>query len=108
MAEHSMRLQRQPFEAIRLEQKTIEMRLYDEKRRQIAVGDIITFRCEEEELTVRVIALHRFPDFAALYATLPHSKLGSTDPKDMERYYSQEKQREYGVLGIEIKRVPSP
>ena len=108
MAAHSMRLQRQPFEAIRLEQKTIEMRLYDEKRRQIAVGDSITFRCDGEELTVRVIALHRFPDFAALYAALPHSKLGSTDPKDMERYYSQEEQREYGVLGIEIKRVPSP
>ena len=108
MAAHSMRLQRQPFEAIRLEQKTIEMRLYDEKRRQIAVGDSITFRCDGEELTVRVIALHRFPDFAALYAALPHSKLGSTDPKDMERYYSQEEQRKYGVLGIEIKRVPSP
>ena len=108
MKEHSMRLQRQPFEAIRLEQKNIEMRLYDEKRRQIAVGDTITLRCEEEELTVRVIALHRFPDFAALYAALPHSKLGSTDPKDMERYYSQEEQRKYGVLGIEIKRVPSP
>ena len=108
MAAHSMRLQRQPFEAIRLEQKTIEMRLYDEKRRQIAVGDSITFRCDGEELTVRVIALHRFPDFAALYAALPHSKLGSTDPKDMEQYYSQEEQRKYGVLGIEIKRVPSP
>ena len=103
-----MRLQRQPFEAIRLEQKTIEMRLYDEKRRQIAVGDTITFRCEEEKLTVRVIALHRFPDFAALYAALPHSKLGGGDPKDMERYYSQEEQQKYGVLGIEIKRVPSP
>ena len=100
-----MKLQRQPFEAIRLEQKTIEMRLYDEKRRQIAVGDTVTFRCDGEELTVRVIALHRFPDFAALYAALPHSKLGSTDPKDMVQYYSQEEQRKYGVLGIEIERT---
>ena len=108
MAEYSMKLQRQPFEAIRLEQKTIEMRLYDEKRQEIAVGDTVTFHCEGDRLTVRVIALHRFPDFAALYAALPHSKLGSTDPKDMEQYYSQEEQRKYGVLGIEIKRVPSP
>ena len=105
MTEHTMKLQAAPFEKIKLEQKTIEMRLYDEKRRQIAVGDTVTFRCEEEELTVRVIALHRFPDFAALYAALPHSKLGSTDPKDMERYYSQEEQRKYGVLGIEIERT---
>ena len=100
-----MKLQRQPFEAIRLEQKTIEMRLYDEKRRQIAVRDTITFRCDGEELTVRVIALHRFPDFAALYAALPHSKLGSDDPMDMEQYYSKEEQWKYGVLGIEIERT---
>ena len=105
MAAHSMKLQRQPFEAVRLEQKTIEMRLYDEKRRQIAVGDTVTFRCDGEELTVRVIALHRFPDFAALYAALPHSKLGSDDPEDMVQYYSQEEQRKYGVLGIEIERM---
>ena len=105
MAAHSMKLQRQPFEAIRLEQKTIEMRLYDEKRRQIAVGDTITFRCDGEELTVRVIALHRFPDFAALYAALPHSMLGSDDPEDMVQYYSEEQQRKYGVLGIEIERM---
>jgi len=104
MAEHSMKLRRELFEAIRLEQKTIEMRLYDEKRRQIAVGDTVTFRCEEEKLTVRVIALHCFPDFAALYGALPHSKLGSTDPKDMEAYYSVEEQQKYGVLGIEILR----
>ena len=105
MAAHSMKLQRQPFEAIRLEQKTIEMRLYDEKRRQIAEGDTITFRCDGEELTVRVIALHRFPDFAALYAALPHSMLGSDDPEDMVQYYSEEQQRKYGVLGIEIERM---
>lgn len=105
MAEHSMKLRREPFEAIRLEQKTIEMRLYDEKRRRIAVGDSITFHCEDDTLTVRVVGLHRFPDFGALYAALPHSALGSDDPKDMERYYSQEEQREYGVLGIEIKRI---
>ena len=105
MAAHSMKLQRQPFEAIRLEQKTIEMRLYDEKRRQIAVGDTITFRCDGEELTVRVIALHRFPDFAALYAALPRSMLGSDDPEDMVQYYSEEQQRKYGVLGIEIERT---
>ena len=103
MAEHSMKLRREPFEAIRLEQKTIEMRLYDEKRQQIAVGDTIAFRCEEEKLTVRVVGLHRFPDFATLYGALPHSALGSTDPKDMEAYYSLEEQQKYGVLGIEME-----
>ncbi len=105
MKEHFMKLQRQPFERIKSGRKTVEMRLYDEKRRQIAVGDTITFRCEEDELTACVVGLHRFLDFAALYAAMPHSMLGSTDPKDMEQYYSQEEQRKYGVLGIEIERV---
>ena len=105
MAEHSMKLQRQPFEQMRGGHKTVEMRLYDEKRQQIAVGDVIVFRCEEDSLAVRVIGLHRFSDFAALYATLPHSQLGSDDPKDMERYYSKEEQKHYGVLGIEIERT---
>ena len=105
MKEHSMKLQRAPFEQIKKEQKTIEMRLYDEKRRQIAVGDTIAFRCEEECVTVRVRALHRFPDFPALYAAMPHSMLGSDDPQDMEQYYSREEQQRYGVLGIEIERI---
>ena len=110
MAAHSMKLQRQPFEAVRLEQKTIEMRLYDEKRQQIRVGDCITFRCGEEAVTVRVCALHRFPDFKAMYNTLPKEKLGYgegeiADPMDMEQYYSLEQQSQYGVLGIEIERI---
>ncbi len=102
MKEHTMKLQREPFEKIRDGRKTVELRLYDEKRQQIAVGDIITFRCEGDALTVAVCGLHRFSDFGALYAAMPHSMLGSTDPKDMEQYYSQEEQRRYGVLGIEI------
>lgn len=105
MKEHSMKLQRAPFENIKKGQKTIEMRLYDEKRRQIAVGDTVTFSCEDERLTVRVLALHRFPDFTALYGAFPHSVLGSDDPKDMEAYYSKEEQQRYGVLGIEIERI---
>lgn len=105
MKEHAMRLRREPFELIRDGRKTVELRLYDEKRQQIAVGDTIVFRCEEDALTVQVLALHRFPDFAELYAAMPRERLGSDDPKDMERYYTLEEQRKYGVLGIEIERI---
>ena len=110
MTEHTMKLQAAPFAKIKLEQKTIEMRLYDEKRQQIRVGDCITFRCGEEAVTVRVRALHRFPDFKAMYNTLPKEKLGYgegeiADPMDMEQYYSPQQQSQYGVLGIEIERI---
>ena len=43
MMEHNMKLNPSPFEKIRTGSKTIELRLYDEKRRAISVGDTITF-----------------------------------------------------------------
>lgn len=108
--EHTMKLQAEPFAKIRAGQKTVEMRLYDEKRQQIRVGDCITFCCGEETVTVRVCALHRFPDFKAMYKALPKEMLGYgageiADPMDMEQYYSREQQSQYGVLGIEIERI---
>ena len=38
MAAHEMRLDPAPFRMIKRGEKTIELRLYDEKRRKIAVG----------------------------------------------------------------------
>ena len=40
---HKMNLNPEPFEMIRNDQKTIELRLNDEKRRMINVGDMIEF-----------------------------------------------------------------
>lgn len=114
MTKHVMRLHQEPFELIENGQKSIELRLNDEKRQQIHVGDEIEFRLSKEETNVlfcEVTALYPFPSFEALYAYLPLSKCGYTDkniqtasPSDMEKYYSKEEQEKYGVLGIEIKR----
>lgn len=109
---HTLNLHADPFEMIRSGRKTIELRLFDEKRSQIAVGDTLVFTHSDnaaETLTARVTALHRFPDFAALYAALPLDKCGylpeelpAASPEDMNVYYSAEKQALYGVVGIEI------
>ena len=40
--EHTMNLNAHPFEMMRSGKKTIELRLYDEKRRKISVGDMGT------------------------------------------------------------------
>ena len=57
-------------------------------------------------------ALHVFDSFEALYAALPLESCGYTKeevtsgqalPSDMEAYYSKEEQKQYGVVGIEIK-----
>lgn len=108
---HKMKLNPAPFEMIRCGQKTIELRLYDEKRRAVNVGDTVIFANTEngEELSARVKALHVFANFSELYSALPLLKCGYTDdnvgkadPSDMELYYTAEEQKKYGVVGIEL------
>lgn len=112
---HTLNLHPQPFALIADGRKTIELRLYDEKRSQIQVGDTLVFTHSDDStqtLTAKVTALHRFPDFAALYAALPLDKCGylpeelpTASPEDMNLYYSAEKQALYGVVGIEIALI---
>ncbi|MBQ0010138.1 MAG: ASCH domain-containing protein, partial [Ruminococcus sp.] len=56
-----MKLQPEPFAMIRSGKKTIELRLYDEKRQQIEVGDTIEFTdiASGETLVATVKKLHR-------------------------------------------------
>lgn len=109
---HTLNLSPQPFAMMQSGRKTIELRLWDEKRSQIRVGDTLRFVHTDDSsrtLTATVLALHRFPDFAALYAALPLDKCGylpeelaTASPADMNVYYSAEIQAAYGVVGIEI------
>ena len=112
---HYMKLDPSPFEMIKSGKKTIELRLFDEKRQKIRVGDEITFvhtQNEGETLCCRVMALHPFENFAQLYKKLPvkqfgytMSELNTASPADMNAYYSEEEQKKYGVLGIEIEKM---
>ena len=113
MKNHIMKLNPVPFEMIRSGKKSIELRLYDEKRREVAEGDVITFiNTEDESLTLsaKVLNIHIFDSFDELYKSLPLLKCGYTEenihtasPKDMDCYYSEEKQKFFGVVGIEIE-----
>ena len=108
---HKMKLNEEPFEKIKNGSKTIELRLYDEKRRKIKVGDMIRFVSKTEKLTATVKALHVFKNFEELYAALPLVKCGyapnelvTASPDDMLEYYSKVQIENYGVVGIEIER----
>lgn len=111
---HYMNLKPQPFTMIAEGRKTIELRLLDEKRKKIAVGDTLVFTNTDtgEQLCCLVKKLHYFASFAALYAALPLDQCGylphelaDARPEDMEAYYSPEKQAQYGVVGIEMERI---
>ena len=63
---HQMKLKESPFERIKNGTKTIEFRLFDEKRGKIKVGDKIEFSKLpnlEEKLLVDVIDLYREESF---------------------------------------------
>ena len=111
---HRMNLAPEPFSMIKSGQKTIELRLFDEKRQKIKVGDSIVFTetVTGEELSVRVEKLHRFDSFETLYKVLPLLKCGYTQenvadasPSDMDKYYSAEEQKKFGVVGIEVSLI---
>ncbi len=108
---HTMKLFSKPFAMIKSGEKTIELRLFDEKRQQIKAGDAIVFTNTEtgETLIKSVVKLYRFNSFEELYEKLPLlqcgytvGNIGKADPSDMNQYYTVEEQKKYGVLGIEL------
>ena len=109
---HYMNLCPEPFEMIRSGEKTIELRLNDEKRKAISVGDTIVLTNTQDnsrQISATVTALHKFKNFAELYNKLPLLKCGYTEkdidsakPDDMNVYYSKELEEKYGALGIEL------
>lgn len=109
---HYMKLNDEPFQMIKNGLKTVELRLYDQKRRLVQPQDIIEFTCSAtgESISAEVIKTARFSDFCELYKNYDKTSLGykSTDKadyRDMFAYYSPEQIAEYGVVAIEIKPI---
>ena len=70
---HQMKLLESPFERIKNGTKTIEFRLFDEKRKQIKIGDQIEFSKLpdlKEKLLVDVIELYKEDTFETLLKKL--------------------------------------
>lgn len=113
---HKMKLRSAPYAAIEAGYKSIELRLYDEKRRLLQVGDDIQFTCEDNpdrSLVKKICALHVFDSFTSLYQKLPLLRCGytpftllSASPDDMNQYYTAEAQARNGVVGIELEEAP--
>ncbi len=109
---HMMKLDPTPFAAIKNGEKTVEMRLYDERRANIKVGDEICFTNREsgEELNVRVTLCRVFASFDELYCAFPKESIGyrpgeTASARDMEKYYSPEDIKKYGAFAIGIELI---
>jgi len=113
--EISMKLKSSPFNKIKSRRKTIELRLFDEKRQLIHLGDVIVFSELENfdnKIRTKVVGLSRFQSFEELLSHLDPKLCGWEDTtnisdmtEQMRQYYTKEEEQKYGVVGIHIKLV---
>jgi ASC-1-like (ASCH) protein len=110
--EHEMKLQPEYFNFILNGTKRIEIRLYDEKRQQIKIGDTIKFLKEpelNETFNAKVTGLLRYNSFDDMFKDfdidiLSDKSMTKKQLKNvLEKFYTKEKQGQYGVLGIRIE-----
>ncbi len=112
---HEMKLLEHPFNEIKAGRKKVEMRLFDEKRQKIRVGDRIRFTSESsgEVLTVTVVGLHRFESFLSLANAFQPKDLGFRNDSPakiagiMTGIYSPEETEKYGTLAIRVSLTAS-
>ena len=112
MKTHEMNLQAKYFDFMKDGTKRIELRLYDEKRSQIELGDIIEFsKSENDKLKAEVIGLLRYKSFKELFEDFDISVLADASmTKDellnvLSEFYTPDKQAQYGVIGIRLKMI---
>ena len=109
---HEMKLQPKYYDFILNGTKRIEIRLFDEKRQQIKIGDTIKFLKEPElieSFNVKVVDLLRYNNFEEMFKDFDISVLADKSMTKeelisvLEEFYTKEKQEQYGVLGIKIE-----
>ncbi|MBB1558793.1 ASCH domain-containing protein [Candidatus Saccharibacteria bacterium] len=112
MTTHQLTLATEPFNAITSGNKTIESRLYDEKRQKIQIGDQITFTNRDnssQTATVKVIGLLRYATFHDLFSHNDPRKFGGESVEWLENqineFYSLHDQKQNGIIGIEFELI---
>lgn len=105
----TMHLHAEPFQKIKNGKKKIEMRIKDEKRSKIKVGDIIEFenRKTKEIISKKVINIYNYKNFEELIKNYNKEILGYNEEdnilEELEIYYPKEEQEKLGVIAIELE-----
>ena len=110
---HEMKLNDKAFNNIKNGTKKFELRLYDDRRKNINLGDTIIFHNVnnlDDSISVNVLALLRYPSFADLFKDIDYKLCGTANSleeklKRVHTFYSPEQEKEYGVLAIKIKVI---
>lgn len=109
---HQMGLYGEYFQAIKEGKKIVEVRLNDEKRRSIRVGDSIEFikvPQHDEILKVQVSDLRKYDTFEAMYKDISFKDFDCEGWSMIEmidgtyEIYTPEQEKEWGTLAIFIE-----
>ena len=102
------------FEVVKKGIKNVEVRVNDEKRRKMKVGDEIIFLkrpLEQEKIITKIIGLKTFDNFNELVKEYSIERLYlNTYSKEefvklLGRFYSEEEQNKFGVVAIEFEVI---
>lgn len=109
---YEMKLNEEPLNMIKEGNKKIELRLFDDKRRALQIGDKIIFtniNNENDKLAVTITSLYRSVSFKELFQDISLEKCGfygmtiEDAVNRMRKFYSEEKEKQLGVLGIKVQ-----
>ncbi len=109
-----MKLYQAGFNGIKESKQTIEIRLNDEKRQKLNIGDQIEFTLinqETEKIRVEIIELLQHQTFQELFKNISLSEWNASDwtieqaVKRCHDIYSPEQEQRHGVLGIRINKT---
>lgn len=107
-----MKLNPKYFEYVKNGTKRVEVRLNDEKRKSMKVGDTIIFQKEpelKEEINTQIVNLIVKRNFKELIRNLDVSEYSDKSESeenflnDLYRFYAKDQEEKYGVVGIQIK-----
>lgn len=108
---HEMKLKSEEFDNIKYNNKVIEVRLNDSKRKLIKQGDKIVFYKLpnlNEYIIAKVEKIYHFSTFRQLYNRFPSSLFGYTNLdideklKRIYEIYSPEQEKDNGVVAIKF------
>ncbi len=109
---HTLKIRKIYFDMIKDGIKTIELRLNDEKRQAIKIGDVIEISENDNpdnKFMVRVTNLYYAKTFAELCAVHDCRKMGFDSLEQLlsvvSQFYDAEKHEKYGIVGIEIELI---
>ena len=109
---YRMQLQPLPFNQISAGIKRLEIRLFDEKRRNIQVGDSVEFYNAQDPANIckkRISAvthaasmLDLFHEISLESAGWPQGTLPEKAVADMRKYYSEDEEKKWGAVALHL------